>query len=126
LAHDLRLLLAIGPRQQKACHTARRANYHPTFGATIVRHRRNVLNKLELQDVHEEVDRRLIFPHNQRYQFEVRHQSLPISDQPLNSLKIVGSPLGRFCLSLSAEPTLDSSRVAASFATVSGSGTTLA
>jgi hypothetical protein len=65
-----------------ARHTACRANHDPTLGATIVRQRRNVLDWLELKDVHEEVDCRLMFLHNQRYQFEVRHQSLPISELP--------------------------------------------
>jgi len=44
LANNLCLRVAICARKQNARRTAGRANYDPTFGTTIVRQRRNVLN----------------------------------------------------------------------------------
>jgi hypothetical protein len=67
-ADDLRLVVAISPRQHNTSHTAGGANYDPAFGATIVRQRRNILNQLEAQNVYEEVDRRPVLPHNERHQ----------------------------------------------------------
>jgi hypothetical protein len=66
-----RLILAIGAREQNAGAAADRPNNHPAFRATVVRQRRNVLHELELQDIHKEVNRRLVLTHNQGDEIEV-------------------------------------------------------
>ena len=50
------------------------ANDNPALGAAIVGQRRDVLNDLTLQDVHEEVERGIIVPHDQCNECKVRHQ----------------------------------------------------
>lgn len=64
-------MLTIGACEENARHTTNGTNHDPAFRATIIRQRRNVLHKLELQDIHEEVDRRLVLSHNQGDELKV-------------------------------------------------------
>lgn len=77
LAHGRQLTFAIGAREQNAGSTADRTNNDPALRATVIRQRRNVLHELELQNIHKEVDRGFILPHNQGNQLEMRHQLGP-------------------------------------------------
>lgn len=50
------------------------SNHHPALGAPVVGDRRNILDQLELEDVHEEVDGWRVFPNDQSDEHEMRHQ----------------------------------------------------
>jgi hypothetical protein len=77
LAHDQPLTLTISACKQNSGTTADRANNDPALWATVIRKRWKVLDELELQNIHKEVDRWVVLPHNQRNQLEVRHQLRP-------------------------------------------------
>ena len=49
--------------EQNAGATTDGANNDPAFRATVIRQRRNVLHELELQDIHKDIDRRLVLSH---------------------------------------------------------------
>jgi len=71
------LALAIGAREQNARATADGAHNDPALGPTVIRQRRNVFHELELQDIHKEIDRWLVLPHDQGNQLKLRHQLRP-------------------------------------------------
>ena len=48
-----------------------------TLRAAVIRQRRSILHEIELEDIHEEVDRRLVLAHNQGDEMEVRHSKSP-------------------------------------------------
>lgn len=70
-SNDRRLMLAIGAREQNAGAATDGTNNDPTFRATVIRQRWNVLHELELQDIHKEIDRRFVLPHNQGDEIEL-------------------------------------------------------
>jgi hypothetical protein len=63
--NDGGLMLAIGACEQNAGAAISGANNDPAFRAAVIRQRRNVLHKLELQDIDKEIDRRFVLVHNQ-------------------------------------------------------------
>jgi hypothetical protein len=71
LSNDGRLVLSVGACEQNAGACSDGTNNDPTFWAAVIRQRRNVLHELELQDIHKEVDCRLVLTHNQGDELEV-------------------------------------------------------
>ena len=63
-AHGRDLTLAISAREQDARRRAGRANHDPAFRPAVVGEGRHVFHELELQDVHKEIDRRVVLSHN--------------------------------------------------------------
>jgi hypothetical protein len=68
------LLLAVSTREQYGCLASMGTNHYPSLGAAIIRQRRRVFHQLELQYVNEEPDRRVVVPHHQRDEFNMRHR----------------------------------------------------
>ena len=64
-------MLTVGACEQDARIASSRTHDDPAFRAAVVRQRRNILHELEPEDIHEEVDRRLVLAHNQRDEMEV-------------------------------------------------------
>ena len=71
LADNLLLAVAVRARKQDPRCGTRWSHYYPAFGATVVRERWDVLDQLELQDVDEEVNGRVVFPHRERDQLKM-------------------------------------------------------
>jgi hypothetical protein len=71
LSNNGGLVFAVRASQQQAGTTTNRAHYNPAFRATVIGQRGNVFHELELQDVHKEVDGRLILSHHQSNQLNV-------------------------------------------------------
>ena len=68
---DRLLMLPVGAREQNPRAASPRPNDDPALRPAIVGQRRNVLHELELQDVDEEIDRRLILSNHQRDQLDL-------------------------------------------------------
>lgn len=64
-AYDCRLMLTVGAREQNACIAPNGTDDNPALLAAVIRERRHILHEVELEDIHEEVDRRLVLAHNQ-------------------------------------------------------------
>jgi hypothetical protein len=77
LSNNTRLVVAIRASQQnsRARQSPRlgRPHDHPALRPPIVGQRGRVLDEIELQDIDEKPDRRVIVPHHQCYEFELRH-----------------------------------------------------
>jgi len=73
LAHNACLLFAVRTREQNACLASIWTNHNPTLRAAIIGQRRRVFHQLELQDVNEEADSRIVVPDHQSDEFKMRH-----------------------------------------------------
>jgi hypothetical protein len=71
LANDRRLVLAVGACEQNAGNGPSGTNDDPSLRPPIIRQRWNVLDELELQDVHKEIDCRFVLSDDQRDQLEL-------------------------------------------------------
>src|SRR5262249_47930484 len=71
LPHNACLRVAIGTRKQDAGLARMGANHDPTLRTTVVGQRRRVFHELELKDVDEETDGRVIVPDHERDQFKM-------------------------------------------------------
>jgi hypothetical protein len=71
IANGRFLALAIGACEQNARATAHRPNNDPALRTTVIHQRRNVLDELELEDIHKEIDRWLVLSHYQGNQLEL-------------------------------------------------------
>jgi hypothetical protein len=67
------LPFAICAREENAGFSAARAHDHPPLGPSIVRLRRDVLDKIKLQDVDEKVDRYVVIADDERDEMKMRH-----------------------------------------------------
>jgi len=69
------LVFAIGASKEDACPASGRPDDDPTFWAPIIRQRRCVFHQLELKQVDEEPNGRLVVPHDQCHELNIRHRS---------------------------------------------------
>jgi hypothetical protein len=67
-------LVAVGTCEQNACLASNGTNHNPTLRATVIGQRRCVVHQLELQDINEETDSRVVVPDDQRDKFKMRHR----------------------------------------------------
>ena len=74
LAHNARLFVAVGTREQDACLASLGTNHDPTLRPAIIGPRRCIFHQLELQNVNEEPDSGIVVPHHQRDEFKMRHR----------------------------------------------------
>lgn len=70
LTSDGFLTVTICACEQNAGTTARWTHDDPSLRTPVIRERRNVFDELELEHVHEELDRRIVLPNNQRNEIE--------------------------------------------------------
>lgn len=71
ITNDRRLMLAIGACEKNTGAAPGGSNNDPAFWSAIICQRRNVLYKIEPQDIHKEINCWLVLSHDQSDQFEV-------------------------------------------------------
>jgi hypothetical protein len=82
LPDDRGLARTIRPCEQQTGRGSRRAYDDPTLGATIVGGGGRILDQVEPEHSHEEVDCRVVFTHEEGNELKVRHESLRTRRKP--------------------------------------------
>ena len=75
MSHRQHLVLTIGTREEYTGHRAWRADHDPSLGPSIGRGRGNIFHQFETENVHKEIDRRVVLPDDERDKFNVCHRS---------------------------------------------------
>ena len=72
----LRLRFTVRAREPLACRRSRRTNNDPPLGATVVRAGRRILDEVKAEHSDKEVDRRVVLPHDEGNELEMRQGTL--------------------------------------------------